>query len=782
MSEDRDDDIGRSFDRLNRSEEHRESRHGLGVNRQGLHVQRTYWPQLAKEIGDNRAESRDKSLWQALKGISVNDVAKDLLTIGLTVCASDRLGIDRKTGNKTYIDIAETIARNLVPQCRNRKLCIKAGGWAIERLRTLPIFALEGDILVLTAELGDVLGEFLVEEIVKKPLLSPMFEPPVPWTQVNKGGVPGYSISLISGHHRKTEAAWLNAIGKDKTGNGMRRVLTALNYLQSIPFVINAPLLAFMRSERRSPVQKPARGDMWRVSRPGPIQDQWKEYLNELAREMELELAMHICERGRFWTPMHLEFRGRVIAIPPFHFGREDRVRALFLFADGQPIGKEGLKWLKAHVARMADGNSWSRVKKSSQLNREQRIAWAEENEPILRKIGEAVLRGDDPATIEHWLPPEDDERYQFIAACIELTRALNVGPDFITRLPLTFDCTNSGLQHLAEMRRDRTEGRWVNLCKPLEGGSIKVMLDGDIIDAEVQGNELNDFYGIMAVALWKRLQSESPALLDLLDGPFDRKIVKTPVMSYFYGATIKGMSDQIAEVVRKRNKKRRSNKKIPLRHDLFLPYQQNGITYGRFVDTFLPYKLAEILYALLEQKGAPRAAETRNHVKGLAQLCTHYKKILRFDTPLGLTVINSYYYPDVERLIFSGKRGRRRDIMVAVGDTDEINEDRAENSIAANFVHSTDATLLQLVALAADEISMLLLSIHDCFATIAPLAATLNVTVRDCFIQLHRHNWLNTIWQAVRKTLPKSVRMPAQLERGDLDLDETRENDFFIN
>jgi hypothetical protein len=55
---------------------------------------------------------------------------------------------------------------------------------------------------------------------------------------------------------------------------------------------------------------------MWKVRHHGPIQDQWKEYLSEMAREVELELAMYIRERGRSWIPMHLDFRGRVIAIP----------------------------------------------------------------------------------------------------------------------------------------------------------------------------------------------------------------------------------------------------------------------------------------------------------------------------------------------------------------------------------------------------------------------------------------------------------------------------------
>jgi DNA-directed RNA polymerase len=212
------------------------------------------------------------------------------------------------------------------------------------------------------------------------------------------------------------------------------------------------------------------------------------------------------------------------------------------------------------------------------------------------------------------------------------------------------------------------------------------------------------------------------------------------------------------------------------------MPYQQNGNAYGQFVDTFLPHKLAKILCALLEREGAPRAAETRNHVIKLADLCTEYKKILRYETLLGLSVINSYFYPDLKRLIVSGKRGRRRDIMVADGNIDEINEDRAENSIAANFVHSADAALLQLIALAAADKFMPMLSIHDCFAVSAPFAAMLNEVARDCFVQLHNHDWLNTIWQAARKVLPKSVAMPAKLEVGDLDLNEVKSNSFFIN
>src|SRR5262249_18606632 len=99
---------------------------------------------------------------------------------------------------------------------------------------------------------------------------------------------------------------------------------------------------------------------------------------------------------GRFYIPLNIDFRGRIYAMPHFNFQREDCVRELLLVADGEPIGEEGLKWLKAHVAACADETSWSHVKKPSDLNLTKRVEWTETNLPLLRKIGEAVLRGDD--------------------------------------------------------------------------------------------------------------------------------------------------------------------------------------------------------------------------------------------------------------------------------------------------------------------------------------------------------------------------------------------------
>src|SRR5262249_12523495 len=115
---------------------------------------------------------------------------------------------------------------------------------------------------------------------------------------------------------------------------------------------------------------------------------------------------------------------------------------------------------------------------------------------------------------------------YQFIAACVELAQALEVGPSFKTGLPLMFDATCSGLQHICAMMR-APEGRLVNLTKP-EGGGDRIVLhtlEGDTIDAVVEPNAPYDFYSIVGAVVWRK----NPELRHFCKNgsPFDRKIIK---------------------------------------------------------------------------------------------------------------------------------------------------------------------------------------------------------------------------------------------------------------
>jgi DNA-directed RNA polymerase len=492
----------------------------------------------------------------------------------------------------------------------------------------------------------------------------------------------------------------------------MQKVLDAINALQAVPFTINRPILDFLR-------------------RAGPERGVF---------DIDIVTAEAMACVDRFYVPLNMDFRGRIYPIPHFNFTRADPVRALFLFADGKPIGDAGLRYLKAHVAARADGNKWSPVEKPSALNLVSRVAWTNDNLETLHNIGEAVLRRDDPASLA-WAFPK--EPYQFLAACVELVQAREVGPNFNTRLPLTFDASCSGLQHLCAMTR-ADEGRYVNL---------------------IAGDEPDDFYSHVAFKTYL----ENPEIRELMkDNPFNRAIVKQPTMSYFYGSRPGGFAKT------PRQFRKRGNQVICLGGD-WKPYgmtkQIVDFLKKKKKDTRRAKELACAIYRAIEGK-VPKAAAVLHYLRQLAGICAEHELPLRWETPLGLPVINRYHDPETERIAVVVK-GRRRDVKLTVGDKESIAKDRAEDAVTANFIHSADAAHLQLIALAAADEKIPLASVHDCFGCLAPDAERLNQIIREQFVLLHkRHNWLTGVLVSAKRDLPKNTELPTSPPLGDLDID----------
>ena len=121
----------------------------------------------------------------------------------------------------------------------------------------------------------------------------------------------------------------------------------------------------------------------------------------------------------------------------------------------------------------------------------------------------------------------------------VELVQALDKGPDFITRLPLTFDASCSGLQHLCAMTRDEKGARYVNLIPSLyrppnaaEADDIREIIGAPTEETEDAHQVADDFYQRVAVRV-----SQNTECREVMEGAFDRAIVKQPSMSYFYGA-----------------------------------------------------------------------------------------------------------------------------------------------------------------------------------------------------------------------------------------------------
>jgi len=166
-------------------------------------------------------------------------------------------------------------------------------------------------------------------------------------------------------------------------------------------------------------------------------------------------------------------------------------------------------------------------------------------------------------------------------------------------------------------------------------------------------------------------------------------------------------------------------------------------------------------------------AKTLRNFLEKIAKLYTECNKPMRWPTLLNLPVLNAYYEPMPPQTISVTIGGKRRRSNLITGDTDDV-DSTANTAVTANFVHSSDACHLHMVANATANEAVPLVTIHDCFGTTAPHARRLNKIIREQFVQLHEnYDWLEHVLASAKRDLPKSVhhKLPESPQRGNLDL-----------
>lgn len=114
-----------------------------------------------------------------------------------------------------------------------------------------------------------------------------------------------------------------------------------------------------------------------------------------------------------FYYPHNLDFRGRAYPMHP-HLNHlsSDLCRGVLEFAEGRPLGKSGLRWLKIHLANLYSGG----VEK---LSYDGRLAFVDNHIDDIFDSATNPVNGN-----RWWLTAEDP--LQCLATCINLSEALN--------------------------------------------------------------------------------------------------------------------------------------------------------------------------------------------------------------------------------------------------------------------------------------------------------------------------------------------------------------------
>uniref|UniRef100_A0A161ZRR5 DNA-directed RNA polymerase n=1 Tax=Daucus carota subsp. sativus TaxID=79200 RepID=A0A161ZRR5_DAUCS len=536
----------------------------------------------------------------------------------------------------------------------------------------------------------------------------PMLVPPVKWTGYDKGAhlfLPSY-VMRIRGARQQREAI------KRAPKKQLEFVFEALDTLGNTKWRVHKTVLNVVDRIWNSGgrlADLVDRDDLPLPEQPDTedeaVVKQWKWKIKKVKKEnrerhsqrCDIELKLSVARRLRdeegFFYPHNLDFRGRAYPIHPHlnHLG-SDVCRGILEFAEGRPLGKSGLHWLKIHLANLYAGGV-------DKLSHDGRIAFTESHLDDIFDSADKPLEGR-----RWWLKAEDP--FQCLAVCINLSEALrSSSPETtISHIPVHQDGSCNGLQHYAALGRDKLGADAVNL---------------------IAGGEPADVYSGIAARVLKIVQDDAkkdPATFSEavcarnLVNQVDRKLVKQTVMTSVYGVTYIGARDQI----KKRLKERGS---IEDDAELF-----RAACYAARVT----------LTALGEMFEAARSI--MSWLGDCAKIIASENQPVRWITPLGLPVVQPYR-----------KFGRHHirtslQVLTLQRETEKVMVKRQRTAFPPNFVHSLDGSHMMMTAVACKKAGLNFAGVHDSYWTHACDVDEMNRILREKFVELYERPILENV------------------------------------
>lgn len=529
--------------------------------------------------------------------------------------------------------------------------------------------------------------------------LVPMVCPPIPWTSPHSGGYLVMRSDLLRLPDQAVQQ--LERI-KEMPEANLYPALDALNQLGSIPWRVNTRILDIVievfnkGGSDKLHVPKVPDTLLPNAGKPNAAhQDQvieclfsepsWKKpeeqaglYSLWCDTLYKLSLANHFRDKP-FWLPHNMDFRGRVYPVPP-HLNHlsSDLSRSLLFFSQKQPLGKDGLMWLKLHCVNLTG------KKKRDSVH--DRLVYAE-------KVMEDILdSADNPLTGKMWWL-DSDEPWQTLASCMEIAKASrSANPEeYMSQFPIHQDGSCNGLQHYAALGRDL-------------GGAISVNL--------APSEKPQDVYSTVANLVETLRQHDADngnEIARALEGRIKRKIIKQTVMTTVYGVTPYGARLQI-------EKQLKNLDDFPQELVKNASYYLTGKTFASLGTMF---KSAQQIQDWFTKCARHITKKCGLHVEWI--------------TPLDLPVVQPYaHYPKMSGKSVSNVEQTSEDKYAL------LNTRKEKNAFPPNFIHSLDSCHMMLTSLNCERAGLTFVSVHDCFWTHACTVPTMSRICRDQFVLLH--------------------------------------------
>jgi DNA-directed RNA polymerase len=574
----------------------------------------------------------------------------------------------------------------------------------------------------------------------------PMIVPPKDWVR-NKGG--GFLTGRNSLFTTRSKDVNIH-LHKHR----LDKVYPIINRLQQTAWRVNTEVLAVVKHifdsnmiDPKSPTLSPyLYGEL--PTRDGFLSKElinqedyatWHEYNRaredvdirsnaDASKRIDLLFTLAVAEKMKkyatLYFPYELDYRGRVYSKVNFLSPQgQAHTKAMMEFSEARHLDEQGEFWLKVHIA-----NCYGLDKEEFDV----RTDWVESQHDMLLDIATHPLDN-----ISYWA--WSDSPFEFLASCFAYRDY--VGGKAV-RLPIQLDATCSGIQMYSGLLRDREGAEAVNVIGNNRNDIYQIVAD-KVNDTLTSGN-------YNATVIYKDKEGEvvtlnGSAVGKSMAGNITRAIVKRNVMTVPYSVTKRGMSNQLWD---KMDEATLKGKEF-WQGDKFVANKiLTGLNEGAIYDTI---------------KGAKKGQNYLVEVAKLQDEPATWKGVL-YDFPIRQTAL------DLSVTQVQTPYGR----LALNVETPDLNRRRQRNSIAPNFVHNIDSTILMFCV---EAMSTNIGVIHDCFLVHPNDGDEIQECYKEGFITVMSLDPLRSFQEQLDPT--GEVDFP---EYGELELLEVRESNYIIS
>jgi len=606
------------------------------------------------------------------------------------------------------------------------------------------------------------------------PEFLPMLVAPQVWTGMHHGGYLSPDIQVRFPLVKVRDGSQKAALERADLTHAME----AVSCIQDVPWQVNMDVLDTMQMCRDAgslglppvdPVELPVSPlppDMKSSQVPEELKPAFIEWKKEVRHLRNLEgrrqsqaiqfstvfkTAREFSQYDRIWFPCQMDFRGRVYAATVMSPQGPDFCRGLLRFADGEVLGPDGMFWLGVHGANKFGYDKVGYL---------ERFKWAED----FTETATAISK--DPLSHRQWL--DADKPWQFLAWCFEWADCAKV-PDkeaFVSHLPISMDGSCNGLQHFAAMVRDPVGGRAVNLVpQDTPADAYSAVLEVVVSKftnlkqryhaGEATSKLAQDF---KLASRFRDNRDELGQMVEFWSGvKLSRKLTKKPVMTLPYGSTRATCTEAILDYLGD------TLEEGTVKHDT-----------ARIAAVFM----MPLVWASIEETMVS-ATVVMEWVQRLARHVGDAGKPMRWTTPLGFPVMQKPVKIPTKTVNTTLCGGM---VLKYPQLSEDIDKRKQISGAVPNFVHSMDATHMQLTALAARQQGVQSMAfIHDDFAVHAGRMEVFARILRETFVALYSdtdalRNLKNELQPLVEVELPDPPTM------GNLDINLVLQSKFFFS